>query len=71
MCRACWHPNPIGFVVPDAVWEQAVHPELQHEMLCIGCFARMADERLIRWCDVIELFPVSAAAMVDQGERDA
>lgn len=67
-CRVCWRPNPIGFQVPDDVWAEAVHPALARQwganlVLCIGCFAAMADERLIAWERDIELYPVSAASM--------
>jgi len=61
LCRACFRTNPVGFHVPDAVWRRVVPPQLQGEVLCLDCFAHLADEKLIAWDLDIELFPVSLA----------
>lgn len=71
ICKACWRPSGVGFHVPEHVWSQAVHPDFQNRVLCLGCFVAMADERLIAWDDDIEFFPVSAASMTDWVESEA
>lgn len=65
ICKACFHINPIGFNVPDEVWLAAVPLRLQESILCLQCFARLADERLIPWDRDIQLFPVSLATSLD------
>ncbi len=59
ICKSCHHINPVGFTVPDEVWELAVPSRLRDNVLCLGCFVRLADERLISWDKHIEFFPVS------------
>jgi hypothetical protein len=61
VCRICWHENPIGFTVPDAVWTAVVPGTLRRHVICIACFARLADARLVVWEEEIQLFPVSRA----------
>jgi hypothetical protein len=60
-CQACQQPSPVGFSVPDDVWEAVVHPSLRNSILCLPCFISRADEKLIAWDEQIELFPVSLA----------
>ena len=66
ICRVCWRPSAVGFSVPDAVWERAVHPRLRDEVLCLACFTTHADERLVDWAREIEFWPVSAVSMLDE-----
>jgi hypothetical protein len=62
ICKACWRPSPVGFSVPDEVWNAVRHPNLPGNVLCIMCFAALADEQLIQWDKKIEFFPVSLAS---------
>lgn len=66
ICRICWRPSPVGFTVPDRIWQLAVHPEHQEHVLCIGCFTAYADERMVAWDRDIEFWPVSAATMLEE-----
>ena len=59
ICKICYHIGGVGFMVPDEVWKLVVPPRLRDDVLCLGCFTRLADERLIPWDDHIEFFPVS------------
>lgn len=59
ICKICFHPNPIGFHVPNEIWKAAIPDYYQKNIVCIMCFARLADERLIQWDNDIELYPVS------------
>jgi len=61
-CAACHRISPVGFHVPNMIWETAVHHRFQHSALCVMCFASQADERLIEWENEIEFFPVSLAS---------
>lgn len=60
-CKCCWRPSAVGFHVPDEVWA-AVAPEGVN-VLCLGCFAALADEALVPWDRQIEFFPVSLATL--------
>ncbi len=59
ICKICYHANGVGFSVPDEVWDLAVPKQLRGGVLCLSCFVRLADERLIHWDEHIEFFPVS------------
>lgn len=59
ICKVCYHVNPVGFYVPDEIWRSVVPEALRASVLCLACFARLADEKLIRWEQEIEFFPVS------------
>jgi hypothetical protein len=58
-CRICWRANPVGFYVPDDVWNAVIPPEHLSNVVCISCFARLADEKLVPWDRDIQLYPVS------------
>jgi hypothetical protein len=59
LCKACWHPVTVGFHVPDEVWNLVVPDRLPGDVLCLGCFTRLADEKRVEWDREIEFFPVS------------
>ena len=71
MCRCCWRPSPVAFLVPDAIWEAAVHPAFRDQVLCVMCFACFADERLVEWDRDIRLIPTSAVVMMDEEPGEA
>lgn len=62
-CSVCFHPNAAPFVVPDAVWHTCVPRAFQKAELCLMCFARFADERLIPWCQEIAINPLSRVGL--------
>lgn len=65
ICKICYHVNAVGFTVSSGMWEAAI-PEKHHgDVVCLSCFTRLADEKLILWCEAITLFPVSLAAHLD------
>lgn len=70
VCKACWAINSVGFSVPDAVWNTVVPARLQAGVVCLACFARFGDERLIAWDRAIEFFPVSLATHQGVGACD-
>lgn len=59
ICRICFRVNPVGFYVPDDVWNAVIPPEHLSNVVCISCFARLADEKLVPWDRDIQLYPVS------------
>ena len=61
ICKVCYQVNAIGFSVPDETWIAVVPPEFRNRILCLTCFARLADEKLIPWDRDIRFWPVSMA----------
>jgi hypothetical protein len=64
ICKICYHVNAVGFSVPDDVWAVVVPSLFWNEVICLGCFARLADEKLVQWDGAIKFFPVSMATHV-------
>jgi hypothetical protein len=73
ICSICSHVNRIGFHVPDEVWRAVVPGDWQDHVLCLECFARLADEKLVAWDRSIDFFPVSMAThlRVSSGDGSA
>ena len=61
ICKICYHNTAVGFSVPEDVWRAVVPPRLRDRVLCLACFTRLADEKLVRWEPHIEFYPVSLA----------
>ena len=59
ICSECGRVSPVGFWVPDDTWKEVMPEDRQHAIMCIMCFARMADQQFIRWDEEIKFFPVS------------
>jgi hypothetical protein len=38
-------------------------------MVCLECFTRLADERLVEWCAEIQFYPVSLAVQIRSVEE--
>lgn len=66
ICKLCFRANPVGFSVPDEIWTAVTPPEYHSKVLCISCFARLADEKLIRWEHQIQLYPVSMRTHIEK-----
>ncbi len=49
ICKLCFRANPVGFIVPDKIWKDIIPSEYQSRVVCISCFTRLADEKLIPW----------------------
>lgn len=58
-CGICNKVSPIGFKVPDEIWEIAIPDYYRSSVMCINCFISFADERLIEWDKDIKFYPVS------------
>ena len=59
ICSLCHEVSRVGFWVPNEVWLAVVHPNRIHDILCVRCFTRLADEKNIQWDKDIKFFPVS------------
>ena len=64
ICKICYGVNAVGFSVPDDVWRAVVPQQFQSHVVCLRCFTRLADEKLIAWDDDMEFFPVSMVAHI-------
>lgn len=60
----------MGFKVPDEVWAEVMPDDRQHNIMCIMCFARLADQQMIAWDEEIEFFPVSKKTHREQIQSD-
>ncbi len=65
LCKICYHVIPVGFRVPDPIWYSTVPGPLCNETICLQCFARLADEKLVQWDHGIEFFPVSLSTHLE------
>lgn len=65
ICKLCFRVNPIGFHVPDKVWKDVIPSEHQSKVVCISCFAHLADEKLIPWDSKIRLYPISLHNLIN------
>ena len=59
ICGLCHRVSPVGFWVPNEIWEQVVHHSQLHSIHCLTCFIERADEKLIDWSKNIKFYPVS------------
>lgn len=66
ICKCCGAINAVGFSVPNSVWMDAVPARWRHDVLCLNCFTRFADEARIAWDATIEFFPVSRITHEEQ-----
>lgn len=59
ICKICFHPNRVGFSVPEEVWKSIVPEQFGELVVCLDCFTRLGDEKGVYWDREIEFFPVS------------
>ena len=59
ICKLCHRVNPVGFAVSDQTWKVVVPEHVVDKVVCLSCFVRLADEKMIFWDLDIEFFPVS------------
>ena len=64
ICKLCYHVNAVGFSVPDEVWAAVVPDHVRDNVVCLSCFTRLADEKLIEWDQEIQFYPVSMTTHV-------
>lgn len=59
ICGLCHRVSPVGFWVPNEIWEAVVHSSRMHDIHCLTCFIERADEKLIDWSKDIKFYPTS------------
>lgn len=64
ICKLCWEVSRVGFTVPDEIWN-AVAPV---NILCLGCFTKLADEAGLEWDRDIQFWPVSQRTAHNTGQ---
>ena len=78
-CRMCWRISAVSFAVPNDIWREAIHPFHHNSIVCLDCFIRRADEKLLPWDKSIQFFPTSmrthlgvieSAALMYESEAD-
>lgn len=62
ICKLCYHVNAVGFSVSNDVWEAVVPTHARDRVVCVSCFARLADEKQVEWDRNIQFYPVSLVA---------
>lgn len=65
ICGLCNRVSPVGFWVPNDVWESVVHTSRMQDIHCLSCFIERADEKLIDWSDEIKFYPVSLRSHIN------
>jgi len=70
ICKLCYHINVVGFYVPNDIWIAVVPEWVRTGVVCLPCFARLADEKLIPWDRDIDFFPVSLATHLGEADRE-
>lgn len=58
-CSVCGRVYRVDYSVPDDVWELSTHISQRNSLICLSCFAEMADERQVEWCKDIKFYPTS------------
>jgi hypothetical protein len=66
ICGLCHRVSPIGFWVPNDIWEASVHHSRIQDIHCLTCFIERADEKLIDWSKDIKFFPFSIRAHIEE-----
>lgn len=66
ICGLCHRVSPVGFWVPNDIWEAVVHSHYLHSIHCLSCFIERADEKLINWSKEIKFYPVSLRSHIDE-----
>lgn len=58
-CSVCAEVDRVMFLVPNEIWELATHESQRHNLICLACFTKMADERGVEWDKDIKFYPKS------------
>lgn len=60
VCQMCHEVSRVGFWVPNEMWLKASRKGFEDAIVCLSCFTRIADEKLLDWDSEIKFYPVSA-----------
>ena len=70
ICKICGDINRVGFSVPDEVWSEVVPLKWRSSIVCLRCFTRLADEKLVEWDKCIDFYPVSMKSHLNWVEEE-
>lgn len=70
-CAICNDIIIVGFKVSNELWDECVKLFYQNSCVCLGCFARVADEKLLAWEKGIQLYPISLRTHMDSTSTSA
>jgi len=59
ICKICGNVNTVGFNVPEDIWKIIIPTDKQNSVVCLSCFTKLGDQKMIEWDKNIEFFPVS------------
>ena len=66
MCAICNKVHKFDFEVPNEMWEECIIERFRKSPVCLECFTTRADERLLKWDDVIKItIPCSLATQIE------
>ena len=54
LCKCCYKFNPVGYNMPDEIWNKVVPEEFRNKVLCLTCFDYFATENGVDWTKHIE-----------------
>ena len=61
ICAICFKVSPVDFEVPNKMWRLGAPPHMANDIICLSCFIRRADEKLLDWDKDIKFYPTSKA----------
>ncbi len=70
-CAMCHDIIHVGFLATKELWEECIRQHYQHSSICLRCFARVADEKLLAWEKGVTLFPMSLRTHLDNTSTSA
>jgi hypothetical protein len=70
-CKLCYHAITVSFVADNYIWQQTVPANVRDRPVCLGCFIRLADEKLLPWDRGIQFFPISLHKIVEAEKKAA
>ena len=68
ICTVCGNECRVDFIVPNDIWELATHFSQRNALICLDCFTKMADARLVQWDRYIKFYPQSLITIIELTE---
>jgi hypothetical protein len=65
-CQLCHKRHGTAFSVPTEMWQMVMLEKYWWGEVCLDCFSQEADEKLVRWCEVITIYPLSLVVHLER-----
>ncbi len=65
-CQMCHKRHGTSFSVPTEMWQAVMLEKYWWGEICLECFIAEADEKLVRWCEVIKFQPLSLVTHLER-----